>query len=155
MFFRGINEFESKFKLFDRLNSLLFNVWRGKAAETYKNGDIARITNEWRNYSSQVRSLAEEANRLNSELDQKLEKITRLNREINAIASNPQIYDCSIWEAIGEEAIYDDEGNVRYYQECAHERYVAKGVRVHNEKEIAAQYVGDCDNIRVQLIKNL
>ena len=34
MFFRGINEFESKFKLFDRLNSLLFNVWRGKAAET-------------------------------------------------------------------------------------------------------------------------
>ena len=36
MFLDGINDLESKFKLFDRLNTLLFNVWRDKSAEAYK-----------------------------------------------------------------------------------------------------------------------
>ena len=156
MFLDGISDLESKFKLFDRLNTLLFNVWRDKSAEAYKNNDIARITNEYRNYISQVRSLAEEASRLNKELDQKLNTITQLQREVYNIAINPQIDDCSIWEARGLRAVYTDEGEYNGDVPCGEEvRFVAKGVRAGGEKAVAAQYLGDCDDMIVNLVKNL
>ena len=155
MFLKAINVFESKFKAFDRLNVLLFNVWRGKAADIYRDSDLARIINEYRNYISQVRTLTQEAKRLNDELSKKEDNIHRLQREITEIARNPQIHDCSMWEAEGKEAVYFDNGDVRYYQTCTEVRYVAKGVRAHNEKEIAAEFVGPCDKIHVKLLRNL
>ena len=156
MFLDGINDLESKFKLFDRLNTYLFNVWRDKSAEAYKNNDIARITNEYRNYISQVRSLAEEASRLNKELDQKLNAITQLQREVYNIAINPQIDDCSIWEARGLRAVYTDEGEYSHDVPCGEEvRFVTKGVRAGGEKAAAAQYLGDCDDMIVNLVMNL
>lgn len=155
MFLRGINEFELKFKTFDRLNVLLFNVWRGNAADTYRDSDLARIVNEYRNYISQVRTLAEEAKRLNDQLAEKESQITQLHRSLMEISKNPQIHDCSMWKAEGKDAVYYDNGEVRYYETCAEAHYVAKGVRAYNEKEIAARFVGPCDKIRVQLLKKL
>ena len=155
MFLRGINEFELKFKTFDRLNVLLFNVWRGNAADTYRDSDLARIVNEYRNYISQVRTLAEEAKRLNDQLAEKESQITQLHRSLMEISKNPQIHDCSMWKAEGKDAVYYDNGEVRYYETCAEARYVAKGVRAHNEKEIAAEFVGPCDKIHVILLRNL
>ena len=155
MFLRGINEFELKFKTFDRLNVLLFNVWRGKAAEIYRNSDLARIANEYRNYISQVRTLAEEAKRLNDQLADKESQIIQLHQALMEISKNPQIHDCSMWKAEGKDAVYYDNGEVRYYETCAEARYVAKGVRAHNEKEIAAEFVGPCDKIHVILLRNL
>jgi hypothetical protein len=155
MFLRGINEFELKFKTFDRLNVLLFNVWRGNAADTYRDSDLARIVNEYRNYISQVRTLAEEAKRLNDQLAEKESQITQLHRSLMEISKNPQIHDCSMWKAEGKDAVYYDNGEVRYYETCAEAHYVAKGVRAYSEKEIAARFVGPCDKIRVQLLKKL
>ena len=156
MFLSSIDDLESKFKLFDRLNTVLFNVWRDKSAEAYKNNDIARITNEYRNYISQVRSLAEEASRLNKEIEQKMNTITQLQREVCNIALNPQIDDCSIWEARGLRAVYSDDGEYSHDVSCGEEvRFVAKGVRAGDEKGIAAQYLDDCDDMIVNLIKNL
>ena len=155
MFLRGINEFELKFKTFDRLNVLLFNVWRGKAADIYRDSDLARIANEYRNYISQVRTLAEEAKRLNDQLAEKESQITQLHRSLMEISKNPQIHDCSMWKAEGKDAVYYDNGEVRYYETCAEAHYVARGVRAHNEKEIAAEFVGPCDKIHVILLRNL
>lgn len=155
MFLRGINEFEFKFKTFDRLNVLLFNVWRGKAADIYRDSDLARIANEYRNYISQVRTLAQEAKRLKDQLAEKESQIIQLHQALMEISKNPQIHDCSMWKAEGKDAVYYDNGEVRYYETCAEARYVAKGVRAHNEKEIAARFVGPCDKIRVQLLKKL
>ena len=155
MFLRGINEFELKFKTFDRLNVLLFNVWRGKAADIYRDSDLARIANEYRNYISQVRTLAQEAKRLNEQLAEKESQIIQLHQALMEISKNPQIHDCSMWKAECKDAVYYDNGEVRYYETCAEARYVAKGVRAHNEKEIAARFVGPCDEIRVELLKKL
>lgn len=152
MFVRGINEFESKFKLFDRLNSLLFNVWRGKAAETYKNGDIARITNEWRNYSSQVRSLAEEVNRLYRELDNKYHEIERLGHDISNICLNPTINNCAIWEAYGEDPVYDCEGNRSHDERTPTVRFVAKRGQ---EEFVAPRHIGSHYKNYVTLERNL
>ncbi len=161
MFFSGISDFESKFKTFDRLNSLLFNVWRDKSAEAYRDGDIARITNEYRNYISQVRSLAEEANRLNRQLDEKSRQIEKLKSEIWSIATTPEIIKCDIWEAKGEEAVYtqDENGHVHvHYRPCGQVRFVAKGLNGRSPQEeqaVAARYLGPCDKINVRLYKNL
>jgi hypothetical protein len=156
MFFRGIDELESTFKTFDRLNSVVFNVWRDKAAETYKNGDIARITNEYRNYISQIRSLAQEANKLYSELRSKEEQIRSLSYRTCSLGNNPPIDGCNIYNAKGLEAVYYDDGSVHHYNEISSVNFVGKSSQVWaHEKEYAARFVGYCDDIEVRLIKNL
>ena len=111
MFFSGISEFESKFKLFDRLNTIVFNVWRDKNALAYRDGDIARITNEYRRYISKVRSLSEEANNLEREMENKLREIDNLLYQLYDISNNPVIRDCSIYEAWGENTVRAEDGS--------------------------------------------
>jgi len=111
MFFNGIGEFESKFKAFDRLNILVFNVWRDKNALAYRDGDIARITNEYRRYISKVRSLSEEASSLERGLEGKLREIERLANQVADISCNPEIRDCSIYDAWGENTFRAEDGS--------------------------------------------
>lgn len=140
MFFNGINEFESKFKLFDRLNIVVFNIWRDKNAIAYRDGDIARITNEYRRYISKVRTLSEEANSLNRELDNKMHEIENLRREIGNIYTNPEIAGCSIFEAQGENNIRREDGSLgTEYSERF--RFVAKGTTKAWDK--ARELLGD------------
>ena len=125
MFFSGISEFESKFKAFDRLNALVFNVWRDKNALAYRDGDIARITNEYRRYISKVRSLSEETNKLERELEGKLREIENLARQVADINYNPEIKDCSIYEAWGENTVRAEDGSPRTIR-SRRIRFVAK-----------------------------
>lgn len=158
MFFHGINEFESKFKLLDRLNILVFNVWRDKKAQEYKDGNVARLTNEYRNYISRVRSLAEEANQLHKGLDEQLREIERLKHDVINTALNPGINNCDIWSARSEEAVYDSEGRISHYRQCGSARFVAKGLNgapSNTKNATAARYLGHCDKIHVDLERHL
>lgn len=160
MFFNGIQDFESNFKTFDRLNTLVFNVWRDKSAWAYRDGDIARITNEYRQYISRVRSLAQEAERLNKELDNKMSQIRQLNNEIVNLALNPDIKDCAIWEARGYEIRpgREEEGVPPSEVYRGSTLFVAKGLSgatSEQQNAIAARYMGGCDKIQVRLNSNL
>lgn len=139
MFFNGINEFESKFKLLDRLNIMVFNIWRDKNAIAYRDGDIARITNEYRRYISKVRTLSEEANSLNRELDNKMHEIEKLRREIWNISNNPEINGCSIFEAWGTNNYRGEDGSSRT-ESSQPIRFVAKGIMA---VDMARELLGD------------
>lgn len=125
MFFNGISEFESKFKAFDRLNILLFNVWRDKNALAYRDGDIARITNEYRRYISKVRSLSEQAQNLERALADKYREIENLAHQVADISYNPEIKDCSIYEAWGENTVRAEDGSPKTIR-SERIRFVAK-----------------------------
>ena len=156
MFFSGIQDFESNFKTFDRLNTIVFNVWRDKSAWAYRDGDIARITNEYRQYISRARSLAQEAERLNKELDNKMSQIRQLNNEIANLAVNPAINGCAIWEAQGYKIVpgREEEGIPPTEVPCGSTRFVAKGDSESN-KSMASQYLGGCDKVTVRLDRRL
>lgn len=125
MFLNGISEFESKFKMLDRLNSLVFNVWRDKNAIAYRDGDMARITNEYRHYISDVRSLSEEVKGLERKLENTFREIEALVHQVNNISGNPEIQGCRIYEAWGENTVRDNEGAIKI-QRSDRIRFVAK-----------------------------
>jgi len=160
MFFNGIQDFESNFKTFDRLNTLVFNVWRDKSAWAYRDGDIARITNEYRQYITRVRSLAQEAERLYKELDRKMSQIRQLNNEIANLAQNPEIKDCAIWEARGYEIRpgRPEEGIPPTEVYRGSTKFVAKGLNgagSDQKNAVAARYLSGCDKYQVSLSRNL
>jgi hypothetical protein len=160
MFFSGIQDFERNFKTLDRLNALVFNVWRDKSAMAYRDGDIARITNEYRQYISRVRSLAQEAERLYKELDNKMSQIRQLNNEISNLSLNPDIKDCAIWEVRGYEIVpgRPEEGVPPSDQYCGSTKFVAKGLNgatSDQQKAVAARYMSGCDKYQVSLDRNL
>lgn len=139
MFLKGISEFESKFKMLDRLNSIVFNVWRDKNALAYRDGDMARITNEYRRYISEVRSLSEQASQLERKLESKLYEINKLVHEVSDIANNPEIRNCYIFEAYGENQYRAEDGSPKsQYGEKV--KFVAKSP---NEEEKAREIIGD------------
>lgn len=146
MFLNGISEFESRFKLFDRLNIIVFNVWRDKKAIAYRDSDIARITNEYRNYISCVRSLAEQANKLEQSLEQKQREIERLRNEIGNLRLNPQIRNCCIFTAYGETQQYREDGRPGRTERSDKVRFVAKR---GTERGIAESMVGGHDRVYV------
>ena len=151
MLFRTISSLETNFKLLDRLNTMVFNVWRDKSAQTYKNADMARITNEYRKYISQVRILAEEAKKIENSLDVKLREITRMKNDIMNLYYDIPIRECAIWSAYGENLTQDQDGYVTS-KRCAETRFVAK---YHTERDAAARYLGPCDKIHVSQEKAL
>jgi hypothetical protein len=152
MFLNGISEFESKFKLFDRLNSVVFNVWRDKKALAYRDSDIARITNEYRNYISCVRTLAEQANQLERNLEQKRTEIDRLRSDVANLALNSQIRDCCIFSAYGETQQYREDGSPGRTQKSDKVRFVAKR---GTERGIAESMVGGYDKVYVNQERSL
>ena len=138
MLFNGINEFESTFKTFDRLNAVVFNVWRDKSASAYRDGDIARISNEYRRYISKVRSLSEEANRLERELENKLRELDVINNQLLNISLNPEINGCSIYEAWGENTYTGEDGTPKT-QRSESVRFVAKGSLESKARELIGE----------------
>lgn len=147
MLFRTISSFETNFKLLDRLNTLVFNVWRDKSAQIYKDSDMARITNEYRNYISQVRTLSEEVKRIENSLGVKLNEITHIKNDIMNLYYDLPINKCAIWSAYGENLTQDQDGYVTS-KRCAETRFVAK---YNTERDAAAHYLGPCDKIYVSL----
>ena len=152
MFFSGISEFESKFKLFDRLNTIVFNVWRDKKAIAYRDSDIARITNEYRNYISCVRSLAEQANKLEQSLEQKRKEIEHIRNDILNLRLNPQISDYCIFTAYGETQNYNEDGSPGRADRSDKMRFVAKR---GTERGIAEGMVGGYDRVYVNQERSL
>ena len=55
MFYREIQDFEENFRLLDRLNVMLLNVWRDKQADTFRNGQMQQLEILYRNYISEMR----------------------------------------------------------------------------------------------------
>ncbi|MCQ2279137.1 MAG: hypothetical protein MJZ62_07540 [Bacteroidales bacterium] len=102
MFLREIEDFENRFTMLDRLNTLVFNVWDDKAATAFKNANITQIETLYRSYISEMRSLSEEANMLKQRILEDLKEAERLSNEIQDISHHPKIAGCYSVEVTSE-----------------------------------------------------
>ena len=55
MFFRQISDFEENFKFLDRLNAIVFNVWKDNNAEAFKTQSMEQLEMFYRNYIDEMR----------------------------------------------------------------------------------------------------
>lgn len=101
MFFRQIEDFERIFKFLDRVNILVFNVWRDKNAEAFKNGDMHYLESFYRNYISEMREKSNEMLQLKNSIDQQMEDIANDLRELESICQDPEIRGCLMCSASG------------------------------------------------------
>lgn len=106
MFFRQITDFEDNFKFLDRLNAIVFNVWRDNNAESFKTQSMEQLQMFYRNYINEMRQKGNQMKALLQEINELQEQIRQIGQETQRIALDPEIHGCSLWYADGK--ISDD-----------------------------------------------
>lgn len=115
MFFDTVEDLHSKFKLFDRLNTLVFGIWKDKSALEYRDGALQDLRILYMNYINEMRQQCNELEQLNKEVAGVLKEVQDNLTKIDVIASNPSIQGCGIVFATGyTDMNVDDEGRVSY-----------------------------------------
>lgn len=101
MFFRQIEDFERVFKWMDRINILVFNVWRDKNAESFKDAEMKHLESFYRNYISEMREKSNEMIQLKESIQQQIAEINRDIIELDHLCDNPEINGCLLCRASG------------------------------------------------------
>lgn len=94
MFLRQIDELETFFKWLDRLNLIAYNVWNDKQRESYQNGHMVQMETLYRTYISDMRQISNELSLMQKQIDEGMEEVHRLQREIWELKEQPEINGC-------------------------------------------------------------
>lgn len=113
MFYSTLEEFETNFKFLDRLNTLLFNCWKDKQADIYRDSRAQILESRYRNYISEMRQLSNELLLFKKQIDGLWEEIDNLLFEINTLSNNPEIQGCALCLALGD--IDDISDGLEYF----------------------------------------
>jgi len=121
MFFRQIEDFEKVFRFLDRINIIVFNVWRDKNADAFKNGEMKNLESFYRTYISDMREKSNEMLQLKNAIDEQLNELSNLEQQLNEICASPDIQGCSTYCAFGytdrQRKMFDKEYFVVKYNE--------------------------------------
>lgn len=101
MFLRQIEDFERTFKILDRINILVFNVWRDKNAEAFKDGEMKLLESFYRTYISEMREKSNEMLQLKQSIDREIEEMQDSYRKLEDISHNPSYKGCGLYRASG------------------------------------------------------
>ena len=101
MFFRQISDFDENFKFLDRLNVLLFNVWRDNNAETYRTQSMEQLEMFYRNYVNEMRQKSNEMKALEREINGLIEKLSLVGQDTRQLTVDPEIQGCTLCTAYG------------------------------------------------------
>lgn len=101
MFFRQISDFEENFKFLDRLNAIVFNVWKDDNAESYKTQSMEQLEMFYRNYINEMRQKSNEMKALEQEINELLEELRQVGQETQHLAVDPEIQGCGLAYAVG------------------------------------------------------
>ena len=102
MFFREILDFDENFKFLDRLNSLVFNVWKDDNAKTFKNQSMEQLEMFYRNYINEMRQKCNEMKALEREINEALNELSKIPYETMMLTNNPAIQGCLLCYAEGK-----------------------------------------------------
>lgn len=103
MFFRQISDFDENFKFLDRLNALLFNVWRDNNAEAYRTQSMEQLEMFYRNYVNEMRQKSNEMKALEREINDLIEKLRLVGQDTRQLTIDPEIEGCTLCTAYGHE----------------------------------------------------
>ncbi len=130
MFFRQISDFDENFKFLDRLNILLFNVWRDNNAKAYSTQSMDQLEMFYRNYVNEMRQKSNELKALESEINELVEQLRSVAEETRMLATDPEIRGCLLCTAYGRKPGISDV--------LTHEHFVmCSGEDPHYVKDIA------------------
>lgn len=101
MFFRQITDFEENFKFLDRLNAIVFNVWRDNNAEAFKTQSMEQLEMFYRNYINEMRQKSSEMKVLEQEINDLLVELQKIGKDTQLLAANPEIQGCGLAYAKG------------------------------------------------------
>lgn len=118
MFFRQISDFDENFKFFDRLNALLFNVWRDNNADAYRTQSMEQLEMFYRNYVNEMRQKSNEMKALEREINELMEQLRSIGEDTRMLVADPEIRGCLLCTAYGREPGISDV--------LTHERFVMR-----------------------------
>ena len=102
MFFRQISDFEENFKFLDRLNAIVFNVWKDGNAEAYKSQSMDQLEMFCRNYVNEMRQKSNEMKALQAEIAEALNDLQKIHQDLQMLAVEPEIHGCILCTANGK-----------------------------------------------------
>lgn len=101
MFFRQISDFEENFKFLDRLNDVLFNVWKDNNANAFKTQSINQLEMFYRKYVNEMRQKSNEMSTLLKEIEMNVSKLEKLQSQVSDLSTHPEIKGCKMCWATG------------------------------------------------------
>ena len=105
MFFRQISDFEENFKFLDRLNAIVFNVWKDDNAEAFKTQSMEQFEMFYRNYINEMRQKSSRMKALEEEINELLEELRQVGQETQLLAVEPEIQGYGLAYAAGKISI--------------------------------------------------
>lgn len=101
MFFDTVEDLHSKFKLFDRLNTLVFGIWKDKSALEYRDGALQDLRILYMNYINEMRQQCNELEQLNREVSEAFDETQHDLSKLDHIKAFPSINGCYSVNAFG------------------------------------------------------
>ena len=105
MFFRQISDFEENFKFLDRLNAIVFNVWKDDNAEAFKTQSMEQFEMFYRNYINEMRQKSSRMKALEEEINELLDELRQVGQETQLLAVEPEIQGYGLAYAAGKISI--------------------------------------------------
>ena len=105
MFFRQISDFEENFKFLDRLNAIVFNVWKDNNAEAFKTQSMEQLEMFYRNYINEMRTKSNRMKTLAQAINEMLDELRQRGHETQLLAVEPYIQGCGLAYAAGKISI--------------------------------------------------
>ena len=105
MFFRQISDFEENFRFLDRLNAIVFNVWKDDNAEAFKTQSMEQFEMFYRNYINEMRQKSSRMKALEQEINELLDELRQVGQETQLLTVEPEIQGYGLAYAAGKISI--------------------------------------------------
>ena len=105
MFYRQISDFEENFRFVDRLNAIVFNVWKDDNAEAFKTQSMEQFEMFYRNYINEMRQKSNKMKALEQEINELLDKLRQVGQETQLLTVEPEIQGYGLAYAAGKISI--------------------------------------------------
>ena len=105
MFFRQISDFEENFRFLDRLNAIVFNVWKDDNAEAFKTQSMEQFEMFYRNYINEMRQKSSRMKALEEEINELLDELRQVGQETQLLTVEPEIQGYGLAYAAGKISI--------------------------------------------------
>ena len=105
MFYRQISDFEENFRFLDRLNAIVFNVWKDVNAEAFKTQSMEQFEMFYRNYINEMRQKSSRMKALEEEINELLDELRQVGQETQLLTVEPEIQGYGLAYAAGKISI--------------------------------------------------
>ena len=105
MFYRQISDFEENFRFLDRLNAIVFNVWKDDNAEAFKTQSMEQLELFYPNYTTDMRQKSNKMKALEQEINELLDKLRQVGQETQLLTVEPEIQGYGLAYAAGKISI--------------------------------------------------